>query len=364
MRHTGVDGLRGLASLVVLNFHILNQVSDGTLDDSGTLGEVVQFLAATPAGVFFAGPMAVHFFFLLSGFALFTGYRGGANSAVRFYLSRIARLYIPVWPALGLAILVSTLDSRNPRLVSIDSIISEPFGILKSATLILGVGIALQALWSLTWEVWFSFAVPAIDRLFRWNVNFWVSFALLSATMILGDLFNIGVLRYGAMFLVGALVSVHREKFSRWFSRLRKSTADRFVLGAYVPSTLLMLPWMLAAWFPSIPQTEDLLTFFYPLEFLAFLLMLGVALTARSSGRAFLDRDWVQHAGTISFSLYLTHQPILGLMARVDVSPIAVVALDLLFAITFAVLYFKLVEQPSHVFARALLRNQWNLRKP
>lgn len=364
MRHTGVDGLRGLAALVVLSFHTWNQINDGTLIAPNVVVEAINLVNATPVGVLSAGPLAVHLFFLLSGFALFTGYRSGGKSAGTFYLARLARLYIPVWPALGLAILVASIGSSNPNLVSLSTIFNEPFGILKSLTLVFGVGVALPALWSLTWEVWFSIAVPLLRRVTGWKVNFWAAFIGLTGAMVLGDLFKIGALRYGPMFLFGVLISLKWDVISRVFQMLRGGAAGLFIVGVMTPATLLMLPTMLAHWIPDYLTTDLISPFYYPIEFLAFLMLIGVTTVRRLTGTPFLDSKWVQYSGRISFSLYLTHQSVLAAIARLPWNSLAILALDFILAIALAVVFYNAIESRSHKLARSLSRQVGWHEKP
>lgn len=359
-----MDGLRGLASLVVLNFHLTNQVSDGTLEAPAWFRSSLEALVNSPVGIFFNGPVAVHFFFFLSGFALFAGYKWEPESLRRYYLGRITRLYVPVWPALLLALLVVMVTSPQSASLGQQSVFSEPYGILKSATLIAGVGMALPALWSLTWEIWFSFFLPFLKRFWPQKINFWFAFIALTCVMISGDLLKVGVLRYGPMFVLGALLQANWNDLARLFQRLKLSISKRFIFGFLTPALMLTVPTFVDAHGREFHLGWTISSFTYPSEFLAFSLILGVSVAAHKSDVGILTKKPIQFLGKISFSLYLVHQSTLlfvrGAHLPWGLNLVAGFALSILFASTF----YKVVEFPSHQLARAIWRRGRTFGKP
>jgi peptidoglycan/LPS O-acetylase OafA/YrhL len=364
MRYSGVDGLRGIASLAVLNFHLLNQVSDGTVEAPVWFRSSVAALAESPLGIFFNGPLAVHFFFFLSGFALFAGYKWEPQRIHRWYLARFTRLYLPVWPALLLALLVAILKSPHAGAAGQPSVFSEPFGILKSATLIAGVGIALPALWSLTWEVWFSFSLPFLKRFWPHNVNFWLASIGLTVVMITGDLLQVGVLRYGPMFVLGALVQAKWDDFVRLFNVLNLSIAKRLILGFLTPALILSAPIFLDARVSGFDFGLTFSSLAYPIEFLAFSLILVVGVAAPTSDVGFLTKKLIQLLGKISFSLYLVHQSILTLVKGAEISWGNTLLVGFILSILLAFAFYKVVESPSHNLSRAIGGSLKTFRKP
>ena len=88
-----LDGLRGLAALVVVIFHFLSAFAPNFIPDQTDTPYV---LADTPFGIFFNGPFSVSIFFVLSGFVV-------SNAAAKrrspIYLNlalRYVRLAVPV----------------------------------------------------------------------------------------------------------------------------------------------------------------------------------------------------------------------------------------------------------------------------
>jgi peptidoglycan/LPS O-acetylase OafA/YrhL len=107
-RIRGLDGLRGIAALVVLVHHtlLLTQLFVRPYVDPspGTFGDVYWWLTYTPLHLLWDGSTAVFVFFVLSGFVLALPYRTRQFHWLSYYPARLIRLYLPVWVAVGLAI--------------------------------------------------------------------------------------------------------------------------------------------------------------------------------------------------------------------------------------------------------------------
>jgi peptidoglycan/LPS O-acetylase OafA/YrhL len=364
MRYAGVDGLRGIASLVVLNFHLANQVSDGTVEAPAWFRSSLEALVGSPLGVYFNGPLAVHFFFFLSGFALFAGYKWEPQKLRTYYLGRITRLYLPVWPALLIALVVALVTSPQDATSGQTSVFSEPYGILKSATLIAGVGMALPALWSLTWEIYFSFTLPFLKRFWPHKINFWIAFAALTIVMISGDLLKVGVLRYGPMFVLGALVQAKWLVIVRMFERLSLSFPKRLAFGFLIPTIILYASSYVDARVSGYGHDWSFSSFAYPLEFIAFSLILTISAAVPKSEVGVLTRKPIQFLGKISFSLYLVHQSTLTLVHGAHISWSASLLAGFTFSILLAFAFYRLVELPSHKLSRSFGRSGRTLEKP
>src|SRR6476646_6648538 len=99
MRRTALDGLRGLAALVVVFHHVLLTWPGWA---NAYLGSHGNALAYSPLHVVLDGTFAVYVFFVLSGYVLtlqserLSRWRG-------YYGARLARLYLPVWGSVAFA---------------------------------------------------------------------------------------------------------------------------------------------------------------------------------------------------------------------------------------------------------------------
>ncbi|HUB75554.1 MAG TPA: acyltransferase family protein, partial [Solirubrobacteraceae bacterium] len=112
-RLPALEGLRGLAALVVLVHHSLLATVPRFAGAYGIgpyplRGTLEWWLTYSPLHVIWGGGEAVIVFFVLSGFVLSlpSARSGRALRAVSYYPSRFVRLYLPVWGALIFAALV------------------------------------------------------------------------------------------------------------------------------------------------------------------------------------------------------------------------------------------------------------------
>ncbi|MDA4895261.1 acyltransferase family protein, partial [Streptomyces sp. MS2A] len=105
-RITGLDGLRGVAALVVLLYHA-SLVARPWLDPAAWTT-----LTETPLKLLLAGTESVLIFFVLSGIVVaLPALRGGFDWA-RYYPARLLRLYVPVAAALLFAAALIVLLPR------------------------------------------------------------------------------------------------------------------------------------------------------------------------------------------------------------------------------------------------------------
>src|SRR6185312_1226739 len=102
-RVRSLDGLRGLAALIVVEHHALLATVPWLAGPYGpgplpTRGSLDWLLVYTPLHIFWAGQEFVVVFFVLSGFVLSLPIaRGGRLRIASYYPARLIRLYLPVW---------------------------------------------------------------------------------------------------------------------------------------------------------------------------------------------------------------------------------------------------------------------------
>jgi peptidoglycan/LPS O-acetylase OafA/YrhL len=182
-RLSSLDGLRGLAALVVVLHHTL-LASEPTLAGPYNVGpfpadgSVGWLLTYTPLHILWAGPEFVVVFFVLSGFVLSLPCASGGRRPriASFYPSRFVRLYLPVWAALAFAAVLHVavshaalptgswwLDAHSQPLTF--EAWRQDAGPLSKYT---GHWALLDVLWSLRWEVLFSLALPLLLLVAVW----------------------------------------------------------------------------------------------------------------------------------------------------------------------------------------------------
>ncbi|MGX5680259.1 acyltransferase family protein [Schumannella luteola] len=322
-RFASLDGLRGVAALVVLFHHVAFVIPDfaktyQTQELVGP-GSIVWWFAYTPLKVLTAGPEAVVVFFLLSGFVLsLEPLRKPAFDWISYYPRRIVRLYVPIVASVVVAVLLVLLVPRDPARASSSWVAMladpslRPSSIIGEATVLFHPPLfpLNGPLWSLLWEVWFSLLLPLAIALVLLVRRAWWLVALASfALSWAGFWLHWEALLYLPMFMVGVAMARGVEDLRRiasWISGLR---ASGVVWGLLTAVGLVLLVWswiyrgtgaidtVLAA---SI-SPEKLVGGALLLFCCAFSPIAVSALTWRPVG-------WL---GRVSFSLYLVHVPVL-----------------------------------------------------
>lgn len=348
-RITQLDGLRGLAALIVVVHHAL-LVSPALADAYGQAGRAgltgaAWWLTHTPLHLLWDGTSAVFLFFVLSGFAVSLPFLGARPPRWRdYYPRRLARLYVPVWGAVGFAVLMAVLVPRVARpdqswWINAHAIEVNASAIAHDATLLFGTTWLNSPVWSLRWEVWFSLALP----LYLWVTvrakKVWWLWLGVMAVMIL--LRPNEYAFYLSMFGIGVVMAVHRNHLAGLTSNLPR--------WAWPGLAVLALLLTNASWYWMDVPAELLLTL-VGTSLLVFI-FLGWP-TAKRLG----DARPVQWLGKRSFSLYLVHEPIVVSLAMLLPAQNALIALavSLPLSLLAAATFYRLVEHPAHRFARGI----------
>lgn len=310
-RLPALDGLRGVAALVVVVTHAL--LTDARWATSW-LG--------VPAN---AGRAAVMVFFVLSGYVLVRPFVAGRGKAWRvYYPARMVRLYLPVWGALvfaaALAALVPRVGGTGNWWLDFQAVPATWRTLVEHGTL-WAPGEFLNPLWSLKWEVAFSLLLPLYVAAAR-RARRWLPGAFLVLGVVHAGAWVAGVeaVAYLTVFGFGSLLAVSpRVSGSRWW------VAGS--VGAVVALTANLLPLQVAG---------------------ATLLVASVLWCARV-GEAFSAPPllWL---GRVSFSLYLVHVPVILALYAAGGAAVSLVA-GVPLSLVVAVGAFRLVEGPAQRLA-------------
>lgn len=317
-RYASLDGLRGAAALIVVLYHgllIIPGVSDlyvkHTDPDPGT---AEWWIHQTPLRLLTAGHEAVLVFFVLSGFVLTLPFLHKPPSGIRvtaYYPRRIIRLYAPVWAAVAIALCLAVFIPRNGAGSSWLQTHHNPTlsDVIHDMLLVGGTSNLDSPLWSLTWEVWFSLLMPVMFLLIRvlradrWWVGAGVLLIGISVVSRFPAVVDVlpqawltaGMLQYLPVFGLGMLLAFNRDKIR---------VARRWGYWAAIALLLTIAP----AFVPnSTYNTTQAVAYAFSLIGVAGV----VGLAFGSPGARFLEGRTMQWAGKRSFSLYLTHEPII-----------------------------------------------------
>ena len=223
-RVRSLDGLRGVAALVVVVHHALQvdpvlarvQAAESAAGESG----LVWALTHTPLHLLWAGEEAVLVFFVLSGFVLTLPATRRSVRWREYYPRRLVRLYLPVWGSLLLAVAVKAVlpsaDGPGHSAWVSERAAVRLDEVWHDAPLVAGTGLLNSPLWSLRWEVLFSLALPlyvlALRR--RSGRRAWLDVAVLVSLIGAGTLVGSPWLRYLPVFGLGVVLAFHHDRLA------------------------------------------------------------------------------------------------------------------------------------------------------
>ncbi len=364
-RLTSLDGLRGLAAIVVMVHHIVLASVPvlAAVYLSGAhpaLPAWADVLVHSPLHLLWAGEEFVLVFFALSGFVLtMPTVRGRVFSPARYYPHRLLRLYGPVWMAILFAVVIRSFVPHeavpgaswwlNAHQESV-----SPWELQHDGTLAFGTGgfAATSVLWSLRWEVLFSLFLPVFLLIGKRTRGMpWVVASVAFVVLALSGGHDSP--RYMPAFLLGSLMAFEVDRIRALGVRLSAPTvANRAVKSALVAACVFA---MTATWWLR-PQSEVVEHGLRAVVAAGACIAVGLPLLIGSM-RSFLETPVMQWAGSRSFSLYLVHEPIVvagafALGGTASVALLAAVGVPL--ALVAAEGFFRVAERPMHRWSRAL----------
>ncbi|TAP45413.1 acyltransferase [Arthrobacter sp. S39] len=351
-RYTSLDGLRGLAALVVLIHHcfLVSPQLSAAVDSNGTgpFEPWVWWTTFTPLHLVWAGQEAVYVFFILSGFVLTLPFvQASRPNWAAYYPKRIVRIYLPVWASLLFALLMAW---TVPRVASAEfsswlNLHDETPNAVADAFLLRGAGALNSPLWSLQWEILFSLILPlyliAALRIRR----AWIpGLAGLLVLIAVGNMMYTALPVYLPMFGIGVLLAVRRDVVKGWGSKLGAWAWMGLLTASLV---LLCSRWL----FVQLPVVISMASLGGVILIFAFI--------AWQPTIALGNNSLVRWLGVRSFSLYLIHEPIVVSVAFSlhETNPIQIALVAVPFSLLAAEVFFRLVEKPSHRLSRFIGRN-------
>jgi peptidoglycan/LPS O-acetylase OafA/YrhL len=300
-RIAGLDGVRGLAALFVVVNHIFLRSWPGYPDDR----------APWWAAGFIYGRFAVIVFIALSGFSLGlpAARRGWRFDSIRTFARRRAwRILPPYWAALAFSVLMTLYVLAQPHYAVPTTRSVVVYGLLLQD--FAPDGAPNRAFWSIAIEAQLYVLLPLLLCLVR-RTRAWVMAAVVSAAVVtvgvLGThlaVMNEAVLFFtpdlAVLFAVGLLtsgivVAGERTRSQPWAWYAATAALPVVVLIGVRGSTWVgnNLFWVDLAWAPAIAC------------FLA-----ALATSRPRPVVRLLDLRWFRSLGSFSYSLYLTHAPI------------------------------------------------------
>jgi peptidoglycan/LPS O-acetylase OafA/YrhL len=358
VRLRSLDGLRGVAALVVLISHVILTFPAFAAavynpDVRLPLGTLEWLATYTPLHLLWGGHEAVFVFFVLSGLVLTLPAIGCRGYAWReYYPKRLVRIYAPVAVAVVFGIVLVLLAPRDDSSGMGEWLQDRPSGVtisgvVKDLILVTGPSRLISPLWSLQWEMLFSLLLPAyVFFAVRRPQYVALKAGLILATVSVGAFLDNHALTYLPMFALGSLMATELGTLRQMSKGL--GTVHWWLLAA-IAAVLATARWTL----PLLTPTDLAVNLSTIPAFIGCALIVGIAAFCPKT-LGFLQSKPVQWLGTISFSLYLTHEPIV-IAAAFVVGPgnswlVPLIAIPIAFVVAW--LFFKFIEAPSHKLSK------------
>jgi peptidoglycan/LPS O-acetylase OafA/YrhL len=329
MKFSFIQALRGVAALWV----VLHHCSEGHHIDA--LKAILP--SALTFWIFDCGRNGVAVFFALSGYVITHSLRGQYVTFKylgRFIARRAIRLDPPYWTSILFSLVIAAIAAKA---------LGKPMPSLSLNQ----IGAHLAYLQELM-------RYPEINTVY-WTLTYEVQFYLflvVSYLVIKDDIIRISALTSLALASSLGLISIHGFFPSLWCAfyvgaLAYKARTHRLALGAFVTVFIAMIV-------RSVVWSDY---FFSISAFTA----ITIAIVVPTIDRKFNQRP-LQLLGAISYSLYLTHNPVSGaagsLVKRFLGTGVAVDTAALLFilasCIAFAILFWLAIERPSQRLAQAV----------
>jgi len=324
-RYPELDSLRGIAVLSVMLYHY-------------TFAYDFHYKLLSPNKFYLAhGNLAVHLFFIISGFVIFLTLEKSKNKA-DFPVSRFSRLYPAYWASMFVTILVVTLlpvpTLGNYTLKEIGLNITMFQGFTK-------VRLIDQVYWTLKMELTFYIIMYVLFlnkvlKKIEWICVLWLAFSLVSSlwNIPLKKYFDVlFILEYAPLFIAG--INFYRIKNNG-------STVLNHVI--IIASFLLECKWLLMHPDENYGSVAILAVIY------------GIFYLFTYQKLSWLNNRVLLFLGTISYSLYLLHNVIgYSIIYRVrqytDIQAIYVIV-PMIFSISIATLMTFFIEKPAIKFIR------------
>lgn len=350
--------------MVVLLHHtfLLNPQFPGSPPgENYTGGPLFSWMSFSPLKLFTAGTESVIVFFVLSGLVVSIPALKHGFDWFAYYPRRIARLMIPVIASvLVAAAFVAAIPQISTQTdgtwLSRSSTPSFSWEHILSAMDLFGGDAQINnPLWSLRWEVIFSLLLPVFVILAALLKRWW--FAGIAGALLLtwaGIATGADSLSYLPAFFVGAMIAVGMDDVRRFADAVNRRSARHLIWLAITLAGAMLL---IASWLTG-PLPEEAAGVTNALKALAPLAaaVLVVACIGWSALGRVLSWTPVQFTGKISFSLYLTHVPILIFSSYLFAdAPLFVAQIfGVSVALAVSVAFWWILESRSHEWSKRI----------
>jgi peptidoglycan/LPS O-acetylase OafA/YrhL len=366
-RIIALDGLRGVAAILVLLHHSLLMLPDfanyeWNVAGARAYGPIEWLLLRTPMRLMWAGQERAILFFVLSGFVLGVPWLDGKAAPYgKFLLGRFCRIYPPYLIAMAFAAVGSillgghALDHASIYFNQLGWAFPASWGAIPSTLAVMNDPVSAymnEAVWSLVWEVRVALIFPLLMvAIVRWrNTGALAMIVVLFGLQHLGEhyigratseLLNApqDTFYFAQFFVLGAVVALNRSTITAWFSR----RDERYGLACLMLGCLICwAPW---------PHLHHRIVGFGAA-------IIIVSILGSASLRRWLEKRSLLWLGKQSYSLYLIHVPLIMIVVIAFAGSVPVWAVLGIIPITLVVaqMFHRWLELPSVTLAQRWTR--------
>ena len=348
-RELSLDGLRGVAALMVMTHHAATFMSSFVIDNWGnTRSPLLQSF----------GPYGVHLFFMLTGYLFWSKARAahGKLKMAKLWRSRVFRIAPLYFFSVALIMAVALATGK---------VHVADAGFFKSAWRLLGMGF-------IPWQDFGNFSVATINAGVVWTLwyewRFYLALPFIAWFAVGRRVFWFSALMYVSVFCVWCWLQSNQELFLVFiFGMVCPVLLDNETLRAQLRSRLaaiiaLATTIALAMWIEASPHT------------IAFAISMFPVFVVIAAGNTFfgaLVRPALRCAGAISYSMYLLHGIVFyviftalkaaGLTAWPEIFYWIILAIAGIGISAFCSITYRWIEFPflsrSHKIAKAISSN-------
>jgi peptidoglycan/LPS O-acetylase OafA/YrhL len=364
-RFESLDGIRGVAALIVVVFHFLSAFIPSVVPEQSS---AVPLWADSPFAILYNGTFAVPVFFVLSGFVLAHASMRVRDNLPLDIILRYVRLAVPATASILFAwILLSLFPTATQDLAIISpsrwlqwtyqgdipslytAFLEGFFGIFRN-----GKSGFNNVLWTMPIELIGSFGIYFF---FQFITRYRMALCTVAVILLIIARVNVG---YVAFALGAIIYLLHRQGLAltgRWGTIL-------FILGLVIGSwSTGFAARHFALHFPGTFEPGNKNSLWYP--FGASCIVAGV-LCAPQIAKLFCT-SICQFLGRISFPMYLIHVPIIYTLVAASAvhfnaiqgMPLLILAIISLVAVFFlASVFERFVDQPTMILIRKIRRSR------
>jgi peptidoglycan/LPS O-acetylase OafA/YrhL len=339
--YTGLDLLRFIAALGVVNFHYFFGLTD-------------------KLSWYRYGNLGVELFFIISGFVIS---QSAATASTRnFILGRFIRLYPLFWIACTITYLVTLLMPNGTPVHFAEYLISMTMlGDKLSSALGYG-GLVDPSYWTLAVELMFYVGIGLFVYIFSWKrirYFFWGWLAI-SAISFLVDIdknfiMKLLLVRHASYFILGGALALYFEETQK--TKLQKISDSLLIASALIYSTFISFV-ALPPYFMPHPLDGIIIAAAHPILYLLVILAISTSKYLQSTKTRIIFAT----IGGLTYPLYLLHQvignTIIGYFTKVSQEPKMFIAL----LVEIFMLFVAYIAYAQDKKIRAWLRTKWNVK--